>query len=75
MGFAHHGMRYLLNIAIGSAVSLGGSYIFSRIKEQQETETRLAKLEYLLEELAVVEEKKKKKKKSKAAQKKAPKKE
>ena len=66
---SHHGfklMRSALSILLGSGAALGGSYIFSRIKETQETETRLTRLEHLLSELVEVEKEKKKKPKSKA---------
>ena len=56
-----HGLKYLrpvLSVLVGSGAALGGSYLFSRIKEKQETETRLARLEHLLEELVKVEQEK-----------------
>ncbi len=48
----------LLHIAGGASVVLGGAYIFSRIKEKQERETRLERIEQILHRL--VEEKEKK---------------
>jgi hypothetical protein len=51
-------LRPVLSVLVGSGAALGGSYLFSRIKERQETETRLARLEHLLEELVKVEQEK-----------------
>ncbi|MGQ3685160.1 MAG: hypothetical protein ACUBOA_09200 [Candidatus Loosdrechtia sp.] len=42
----------LLNILSGAASVLIGTYIFSRIKEKQDTENRLARIEELLQKLA-----------------------
>ncbi len=40
----------LLNIAAGAGAIIGGAYIFSRIKEKQDTETRLERMEQILED-------------------------
>ena len=48
----------LLSIAGGAGAVLVGAYIFSRIKERQETETRLERIEQILQKLAEEQEKK-----------------
>ena len=48
----------LLSIAGGAGAVLVGAYIFSRIKERQETETRLERIEQILQKLAEKKEKK-----------------
>lgn len=47
-----------LNIAIGAGTVLGGAYIFSRIREKQEVETRLDRLEQILEQFSKDKEEK-----------------
>ena len=42
-----------LNIAAGAGAVVGGTYIFSRLKEKQDTEKRLERMEQVLEEVAV----------------------
>jgi len=59
---ANKGMRYLgnaLKITLGAGTVLGGTYLFSRISEKQDTESSLSRLEQMLEELseATVKEK------------------
>lgn len=46
-----------LNIALGAGAVVGGAYIFSRIKEKQDTETRLDRLEQIVKELSEETEK------------------
>lgn len=48
----------LLSIAGGAGAVLVGAYIFSRIKERQETETRLERIEQTLQKLTEEQEKK-----------------
>lgn len=53
MEWGHKGKNYgkaLLNIALGASTVVGGAYVFSRIREKQETETRLERLEQILKE-------------------------
>jgi hypothetical protein len=59
---AHKGMRYLgnaLKITLGAGTILGGSYIVSRIREKQDTESSLSRLEQMMEELSKTAEKEK----------------
>lgn len=49
-------LNSLLNIALGAGAVIGGSYVFSRLKEKQDTETRLEKMEQILEKFAETEE-------------------
>lgn len=42
----------LLTLAAGAGAVVGGAYVVSRIKEKQDTETRLERMEQLVEELA-----------------------
>lgn len=48
----------LLSIAGGAGAVLVGAYIFSRIKERQEKETRLERIEQILQKLVEEQEKK-----------------
>ena len=48
----------LLSIAGGAGAVLVGAYIFSRIKERQEAETRLGRIEQILQKLVEEQEKK-----------------
>lgn len=48
----------LLSIAGGAGAVLVGAYIFSRIKERQEKETRLERIEQILQKLLEEQEKK-----------------
>jgi len=48
----------LLSIAGGAGAVIVGAYIFSRIKERQGTETRLERMEQMLEKLSEEQEKK-----------------
>lgn len=48
----------LLSIAGGAGAVIVGAYIFSRIKERQETETRLERMEQMLEKFSEEQEKK-----------------
>ena len=43
-------------MAIGAGAVLGGGYLFSRIREKQESEGVLSRLEQILEETAETEE-------------------
>lgn len=47
-----------LNVALGAGAVLGGSYIVSRIKEKRDIETRLERMEQILDKLSEKEEKK-----------------
>ncbi|OGT97981.1 MAG: hypothetical protein A2079_08270 [Geobacteraceae bacterium GWC2_48_7] len=58
------GMKYLgnaLKLTLGAGAALGGSYMLSRIKNKQESETSLSRLEQMLEELLAASGKKTKK--------------
>lgn len=46
----------LLNIAAGAGAVVGGAYILSRIKEKQDTEIRLARMEQIIEKISSPEE-------------------
>jgi hypothetical protein len=55
MNMKHKGMRYLysgLTVLFGAGATLGGSYLFSRLREKQDVETRMDRLEQMLEGLA-----------------------
>lgn len=54
-------LRTFLNIAAGAGAVIGGTYIFSRLKEKQNTETRLERMEQILEEILTADESKKEK--------------
>ena len=43
--------RTFLKISAGAGAVVGGAYIFSRLKEKQNTETRLERMEQILEEV------------------------
>ncbi|MBS3909423.1 MAG: hypothetical protein KGZ93_07335 [Actinobacteria bacterium] len=45
-------LRSALNFALGAGAVVGGSYIFSRIKEKQDAETRIERMEQILEKLS-----------------------
>jgi len=51
-------LRSFLNFALGAGAVVGGSYIFSRVKEKQDIETRIERMEQLLEKLSEEKEKK-----------------
>jgi len=44
-------LKNLLRIAAGAGSVVGGAYILSRLKEKQDTETRLERMEQILEEI------------------------
>lgn len=48
----------VLNILSGATAVFLGTYFFSRIKEKQETETRLERIEHILQKLSEEKEKK-----------------
>ncbi len=48
----------LLSIASGAGAVLVGAYLFSRIRERQEKEARLERIEQILQKLAEEQEKK-----------------
>lgn len=50
--------RTFLNIAAGAGAVIGGAYIFSRIKEKQDADTRLERMEQIVEEITAPEERK-----------------
>lgn len=57
------GMKYFgnaLKLTLGAGAALGGSYLVSRIKNKQESETSLSRLEQMLEELLATGKDKKK---------------
>jgi hypothetical protein len=63
MGFPSYGINYLgtaLRLALGAGGVLGGAYLVSRINERQNLETRLDRLEQMVEKLATPEKKKQK---------------
>ncbi len=45
-------LRPVLNIALGAGAVVGGAYVVSRIREKQDTETRLDRLEQMVESLS-----------------------
>lgn len=45
-------LRPVMNIALGAGAVVGGAYVVSRIKEKQDTETRLDRLEQMIESLS-----------------------
>lgn len=45
--------RTFLNIAAGAGAVVGGAYFFSRLKEKQDTETRLERMEQIVDEIAI----------------------
>lgn len=50
----HRGRRYLrsgFSILLGAGATLGGSFLLSRIREKQDVETRLGRLEQMLEQV------------------------
>lgn len=58
----NRGRRYLRNtlmVALGAGTALGGAFLASRVTEKQGAETRLGRLEGMLEKLAGGAEKKK----------------
>lgn len=51
-------MKYFSNalkVTLGAGAALGGSYLVSRIKSRQDSETSLSRLEQMLEELLAAE--------------------
>lgn len=50
----NNGMKYFTNVlkvTLGAGAALGGSYLLCRIKDKQDSETSLSRLEKMLEEL------------------------
>jgi hypothetical protein len=50
----HKGKRYLrsgLSVLLGAGATLGGSFLISRIREKQDVEIRLGRLEQMLEQV------------------------
>ncbi|MEW6593633.1 MAG: hypothetical protein AB1413_02055 [Thermodesulfobacteriota bacterium] len=45
-------VRHALKVSLGIGAALGGAYVFSRLKEKQDTEASLSRLEQMVEELA-----------------------
>lgn len=45
-------LNTLLNITLGAGAVIGGAYVFDRLKEKQNTEIRLERMEQILDELA-----------------------
>jgi hypothetical protein len=59
MRWGGKGRKYLdsvLRVALGAGTVLGSAYVFSRIKERQAMETRLDRLEQMVEALSASEE-------------------
>lgn len=52
----------LFSLALGAGAVVGGAYVVSRIREKQETETRLERMEQMLEEFCGPEKAEKSKK-------------
>lgn len=50
-----HYLRGALSVAVGAGAVLGAGYLFSRIKEKQNDEGVLSRLEQILEETAEAE--------------------
>lgn len=48
--------KTILNVALGAGAVVGGAYVFSRLKEKQDTEIRLERMEQILEEISETEE-------------------
>ncbi|MCL4501253.1 MAG: hypothetical protein M1438_05280 [Deltaproteobacteria bacterium] len=60
MSLAEEGMYYLRSIpkiALGAGIILIGAYLFSRVKERQDLEARLDRLQEMIEKLAAAEPK------------------
>ena len=58
-----NGMKYFgnaLKVTFGAGAALGGAYLFSRIKEKQNSETSISRVEQMLEELLAAGKDKKK---------------
>ena len=50
----NNGIKYFSNalkVTLGAGAALGGSYLLCRIKDKQDSETSLSRLENMLEEL------------------------
>lgn len=45
-------VKTALSLGLGAGAIVGGAYLFSRIGEKQETETRLERLEQIVEKLS-----------------------
>lgn len=45
------------NVALGAGTIVGGAYILSRLKEKQNMETRIERLEQIVEKIGKEEEK------------------
>jgi hypothetical protein len=55
----HKSKRYLrssLSVLLGAGATLGGSFLISRIREKQNVETRLDRLEQMLEQVGEAKE-------------------
>lgn len=75
MGMAHKGVRYMgsaLSLLLGAGAALSGSYLVSRIREKQEFESRLDRLEQMIAELGETQQAPKTAAKKKAPAKKSP---
>lgn len=54
MTMKHRSMHYLrsgLSVLLGAGATLGGSFLVSRLRSKQEVETRLDRLEQMLDDL------------------------
>lgn len=52
-------LNKFLKVALGAGTVVGGAYVYSRLKEKQAVETRLERMEQVIEEVSSLEEKKK----------------
>lgn len=43
--------KVLFNIAVGAGAVIGSAYVLSRLKDKQNTDTRLERMEQILEEI------------------------
>ncbi len=48
-------LRSALNLALGAGAALGGSYVVSRLRERQDKDATLARLEQMLAQLTKIE--------------------
>jgi hypothetical protein len=54
MSMKHTGLRYLrsgLTVLLGAGATLGTSFLISRLKEKQEAESRMDRLEQMIDDL------------------------
>jgi hypothetical protein len=54
MSMKHRGLGYLrsgLTVLLGAGATLGTTFLISRLKEKQDTETRMDRLEQMIDDL------------------------